>query len=96
MDERERASHVAREGIIYNYDTADLLPGEDYGAVVLVILFLMTNLMTQKSNETKEVKVWQIQIHLVPQVRQVLQHLALKPLLACMLRVRHQQHQQLS
>lgn len=31
MDERERASHVAREGIIYNYDTADLLPGEDYG-----------------------------------------------------------------
>lgn len=29
-DERVRPSHAAREGVIYNYDTADLLPGEDF------------------------------------------------------------------
>lgn len=29
-DERVRPSHAAREGNIYNYDTADLLPGEDF------------------------------------------------------------------
>lgn len=29
-DERVRPSHAARQGVIYNYDTADLLPGEDY------------------------------------------------------------------
>jgi len=31
LDERERPSHVAREGVVYDYDTADLLPGQDYG-----------------------------------------------------------------
>ncbi|CAJ1226644.1 minor capsid protein [Lactiplantibacillus xiangfangensis] len=29
-DERVRPSHAAREGVIYDYDTADLLPGEDF------------------------------------------------------------------